>query len=150
VFDNIFVQVEGLPGLNIFAKADEDFQADGNLLWGMKEGPKQSADLFVKFRRSALFEASKKQYPPGWGANDRFADPKFMAFHAEGAEPLDLRLQKGSPAIDAGVELPTEWPDSLRQMDRGKPDLGALPFGAEPFRVGPGAAGPKNSEPAKR
>ena len=39
-------------------------------------------------------------------------------------------------AIDAGVEIPAEWPDPLRKMDKGKPDIGALPLGAdfEPVR----------------
>src|SRR5262249_10646665 len=78
VFNNLFVQVEGVPGLNFSAvAADDDFQADGNLLWGLKDGPKYQGDFFGKFRRSPLFEASKKRYPPGWGAHDRFADPKF-------------------------------------------------------------------------
>lgn len=152
VFNNIFIQVEGLPGLRYFSKADEDFQADGNLLWGMKEGPKQVGDFFAKFRDSPLFAASKKQYPPGWGAQDRFANPKFVSFQGEGKEPPDFRLQKDSPAIDAGVVLPAEWPDPLRQGDQGKPDVGALPLGAEPFRVGPGAARPPAPapEPSKR
>jgi len=131
LFNNIFVQVEGIPGLNFSAlSADDDFQADGNLLWGVKDGPGRQGDFFVKFRRSPLFEASKKRYPPGWGANDRFADPKFVSLD-------DPRLRKGSPAIDAGVEVPAEWPDPLRQSDKGKPDIGAFPLGAEPFSVGP-------------
>src|SRR5262249_25296967 len=113
VFNNLFVQVEGVPGLNFSgASADDDFQADGNLLWGLKDGPKVQGDVFAKFRRSSLFEASKKRYPPGWGANDRFADPKFVWSNAD-----DLRLREDSPAIDAGVELPADWPDPLRKLD---------------------------------
>ena len=42
-------------------------------------------------------------------------------------------------AIDAGVDLPGDWPDPLRTKDAGKPDLGALPLGAEPFPVDPNA-----------
>ena len=136
VFNNIFVQVEGTPGLVFQAKPDEDFQADGNLHWGMKSGPMFKGDYFDKLRRSSLFEASKKHYPPGWAANDRFADPKFLAFAGSDEQQPDLRLQKDSPAIDAGVELPAEWPDPLRKQDKGKPDMGALPLGSEPLRVG--------------
>jgi hypothetical protein len=138
VFNNVFVQVEGTPGLNFSAvSADDDFQADGNLLWGVKEGPKVRGDFFATFRKSALFTASKKRYPPGLGANDRFADPKLASLGGEGKQPCDLRLLKDSPAIDAGVEIPAAWPDPVRKLDKGRPDIGALPYGAEPFRVGP-------------
>ena len=138
VFNNIFVQVEGLPGLNFTGvSAVDDFQADANLLWGVKDGPAQTGDYFAKFRKSPLFESSKKQYPPGWGANDRVADPKFVSLVGDPARASDFRLQLGSPAINAGVALPVEWPDTLRDLDQGQPDIGALPLGAEPFRVGP-------------
>jgi hypothetical protein len=136
VFNNIFVQVEGLPGLNFTgASVDDDFQADGNLLWGLKDGPKQ-VGFFAKFRQSALFTASKKQYASGWGAHDLFADPKFVRLETEGSAPLDVRLQSASPAVDAGVELPAGWFDPLRKHDKGPPDIGALPLGVEIFPVG--------------
>lgn len=131
VFNNIFVQTEGVPGLNFTgATADDDFQADANLLWGVKDGPSQSVDYFTKFRKSPLFEASKKQHPPGWGANDRLADPRFVSLDN------DLRLQRDSPAINAGIAIPSEWPDPLREFDTKQPDLGAFPLGTEPLRVG--------------
>lgn len=121
-----------MPGLNFTgASADDDFQTDTNLLWGVKDRPAQLDDFFTKFRKSPLFEASQKQYPPGWGAHDRVADPQFVSLNAN-----DFRLQRGSPAIDAGVTIPVEWPDSLRDLDTGKPDLGAFPLGAEPLKVG--------------
>jgi hypothetical protein len=129
VFNNVFVQAEGLPGLNFSAVSpDDDFQADGNLLWGQKEGPRHAGDFFATFRRTPLFAASKKQYAPGWGANDLFADPKF--------EVTDYRLTSRSPAHNAGVPLPKEWPDTLRDNDEGRPDIGALPIGSAPFVVG--------------
>jgi len=133
VFNNIFVQDEGFPGLNFTGlKSDDDFQADANLLWGVKDGPTQTADYFAKFRKSPLFEASKKQYPPGWGASDRLVDPQFTSLVAN-----DFRLNIGSPAVDAGVDIPAEWPDPLREIDAGKSDLGAFPLGAKPLQVGP-------------
>jgi len=132
VFNNLFIQIEGLPGLNVSAlAAEDDFQSDGNLMWGLKEGPKYAGELFAGFRRSALFASSKQHYPPGWGANDLCADPKFVSLDAGGKWPLDLRLQKDSPAIGAGVGLPPEWPDPLRGVASGKPDIGALPTGAD-------------------
>ncbi|HKB39466.1 MAG TPA: hypothetical protein VKD72_23720, partial [Gemmataceae bacterium] len=138
LFNNIVVQVRGNPGL-VFPPAEVDLQADGNLLWGIQDGPKLKGDFFAAFRRSKLFEASKKSYPPGWGTNDRFADPQLVRLPADGREPVDVRLRPGSPAVDAGVALPAEWPDPLRKLDRGKPDVGALPLGADPLRVGPSA-----------
>src|SRR5262249_21857043 len=95
VFNNLFVQVAGQPRLNFSAvSADDDFQADGNLFWGVKEGPKVRGDFFATFRKSALFAASKKRYPPGLGANDRFAHPKLASLGGEGNQPSDLRLLK--------------------------------------------------------
>ncbi len=135
VFNNIFVHLRGMPGL-AFASTDaaDDFQADGNLHWAVADGPAYRGDFFAAFRRSGTFAASKRAYPPGWGAHDRFADPKFVRFTADG--PVDLRLRPDSPAVDAGVALPADWPDPLRSRDRGKPDVGALPLGAEPFQAG--------------
>ncbi|MCE9532572.1 MAG: hypothetical protein K8T89_15855, partial [Planctomycetes bacterium] len=138
VFNNICVQVNALPGLNFSSVAlNDDFEADGNLLWGVKDGPGYQGDYFEKFRKSAAFETSKKRYSPGWGANDRFADPKFLIFPGEDKQVIDFRLHQESPAIDAGVALPKEWFDPLREFDKDKPDLGAFPLGTEPFTVGP-------------
>lgn len=136
VFNNIFVQLEELPGLNVRSLSlDHDFQADANLYWSVKDGPKQDEDYFDKLHQSPLFEASKKQYAPGWGAEDLFADPRFMG-DVSNKKTYDVRLERGSPAIDAGVKLPADWPDPLREQDAGKPDLGALPLGAELFPIG--------------
>lgn len=43
---------------------------------------------------------------------------------------LDFGLRPGSPAIDAGVALPTGWPDSCNVA--GKPDIGPFEFGETP------------------
>lgn len=137
VFNNLFVQSDGLPGLNVtMLSADDDFQSDGNLVWGVKDGPKFTGEFFGKFRQSPIFEASKKQYAPGWGANDRFADPKFVSLDVSGKNSLDPRLQDDSPAIRAGVMLPAGWPDPLRSGGDARPDIGALPHGSKPFAVG--------------
>lgn len=45
-------------------------------------------------------------------------------------------LKPSSPAIDAGVELREELPGPLRELDKGRPGIGALPCGCEPFTVG--------------
>jgi hypothetical protein len=135
VFNNLFVQSEGRPALP-FPSADDDFQADGNLHWSLSEGSRYTGDFFAKYRASPLLAASRKNYPPGWAAQDLFADPRFEAFGADWAKPSDLRLRADSPAIDAGVGLPAEWPDPLRAKDKGRPDLGAIPAGADPDRIG--------------
>jgi len=135
VFNSIFLQVDGLPG-NVFSPPDVRFQADGNLHWGVAAGPGFTGDFFGKFRQSPAFAQSKTQYPPGWAASDRFADPQVVRFNADWRQPLDLRLLDGSPAAEAGVTVPPEWADPVRSADKGKPDCGALPLGAEPAQVG--------------
>jgi hypothetical protein len=129
VFDNVFVQVEGNPGLNVPAPGD-DLEADGNLLWGLRAGPAFHGDFF----------AARKARPgsPAFGAHDVFGDPK-LAHLVAGDPALDVRPMGGG-VVDAGVKLPAEWPDSLRAADRGPPDIGALPLGAAMLQVGPAAA----------
>jgi hypothetical protein len=111
VFNNIIVQLQALPGATL-PPVSSDFQADGNLHW------------------------SKKRYPSGWGAADRFADPKFVKLAADWRTPMDLRLRPDSPTVDAGVGVPETWPDPVKMDDRGRPDIGALPQGARVWRVG--------------
>jgi hypothetical protein len=134
VFNNIIVQLNNLPG-SFFPPPGSDLQADANLLWSVQAGPDFKGDLFAKFRKKG-FEESKKVYPPGWGQADLFADPKFVRFDADWKASLDLRLEKGSPAAEAGLKLPESWADPVQSLDKGKPDLGAIPLGAEPWRVG--------------
>lgn len=130
VFNNIFVQLERVPGVQFVAvKEAGRLRAGGNLLWGVKEGPTLKGDPFAKFRASALFQDSRKYHEPGWTTQDRIADPRFEAL------PGDLRLKGDSPAVKGGVAVPADWPDPLRQSD-GKPDVGALPLGAKAWGVG--------------
>ncbi|MBL8829432.1 MAG: hypothetical protein JNM18_20780 [Planctomycetaceae bacterium] len=137
VFNNIFVQVNGVPALNYTAIAPaDDFQADGNLFWAVKHGPEFSGDLFRAFRSSPQYVASQRHYAPGWSTHDRWGDPKFVALAEPGSATLNVGLQPDSPAIDAGVPIPSEWPDVLREQDRGQPDLGALPRGVELWHFG--------------
>jgi hypothetical protein len=164
VFNNIFVQQQGTPGAGFAGiKEPGKLREAGNLVWGYgpapapaapKQAPKQKAnkkpekpkppgptDPFTKFRASPMFAASKMHYPPGFTTNDLHADPKFAKpptgkTGAAGGE--DLTLQTGSPAIDAGQQLPSEWRDPLADKDRGTRDLGAVPHGAKPEGVGIG------------
>jgi len=120
-----------VPGANFAEiKQAENLREGGNLLWGMKEGPALKADPFAKFRKSPLFQDSRKRYEPGWTTHDRIADPRFVHLPSDERVAADLRLQPGSPAVNSGQKLPAEWPDPLRTADKDEPDIGALPLGA--------------------
>lgn len=136
VFNNIFVQMDQVPGVQFIGiKAAKDLREGGNLLWGMKEGPKLKVDPFAKFRASPLFAESRKRYEPGWTTQDRIANPRFVKLSADEVR-ADLRLQADSPAVNTGQPVPHAWPDPLRDADKGLPDVGALPLGAEVWSVG--------------
>ncbi|MEK6236659.1 MAG: hypothetical protein N2C14_18275, partial [Planctomycetales bacterium] len=136
VFNNLFAQMDRVPGAVIHGKEAGALREGGNLLWGLKEGPRGAPDPFAKFRGSPLFKESRKFHEPGWTTDDLVADPKFVNLTDDPGKPSDLRLSPGSPAIDAGVAVPSKWPDALRDADKGSPDLGAFPIGVEPWGVG--------------
>lgn len=133
--NNVFAHAKGVPGF-VF-DANGDVLADGNLHWSTEAMEKSPGDLLAKARvplrkQPNWFEESKKTYPPGWTTNDRFADPRFVST----GPTLDVSLGKGSAAIDAGIAVPKDWPDPLRDADAGKPDVGAIPASVEPWTVG--------------
>jgi hypothetical protein len=103
LFNNAFVQIKRQPFQGL-PPPDRDFEAGGNLFWGVRDGE------------------------TGSHPTDVYADPRFMAFTEDWRDPTDFRLRADSPAIDAGVELPASWPDPFRELDRGAPDIGAFPF----------------------
>jgi hypothetical protein len=128
LFNNIFLQLEGSPGLVVPTPGD-DLEAGGNLLWGLKAGPAFQGDYFA---------ARKTGAAAGFGAGDLYTDPK-LAHVVAGDAALDVR-PLGGGGVDAGVKVPADWPDSLRAADKGRPDIGALPAGAPMLQVGPAAA----------
>ncbi len=136
VFNNLFVQMERTPGAG-FAGITEAgaLREGGNILWGIQDAG-SSREVFKKFQASKLFVESRKQYEPGWTTQDRVEDPKFVRLNAEKPMETDLRLSKGSPAIDAGLPIPPEWPDPLRAQDAGTPDIGAIPWNVAVENVG--------------
>jgi len=133
VLNNVFLQIKGLPGLN-FVPNYGDVLVDGNLHWGVKDGPGYAGDFFEQQGRAYAFR--KKEYPAGWMEHDQFADPAVVAIGPAVADAIDLRLQENSPAIDSGVSLPGQWMDPVRELDQGKPDRGAIPFQVQPWHVG--------------
>ncbi len=133
LLNNCFVQLRGVPGLS-FAPTPANYQIDGNLHWGLVDGPAFEGDFFKKQSRKYAFR--KQPLPKDWMQHDVFSDPRFKKLTPDPNANVDVTLQKGSAAKDAGVAIPSEWPDPLRTKDEGKPDLGALPAGTQPWRVG--------------
>ncbi len=135
VFNNVFVQTGQLPGVG-FAGIEQagPLRAGGNIIWSPAAEAAADDDHFASFRKSRLFADSRSHYEPGWTTEDRAVDPGFNLLSADSI--VDLRLQSGSAAINAGIPLPAEWPDSVRPLDAGPPDIGVLPFGAEAWGVG--------------
>lgn len=60
VFNNVFVQLEGTPGLNFLTMPDDGF-VDGNLHWGLVDGPTFDGDYFASTRKYGAF--SKQPVP---------------------------------------------------------------------------------------
>jgi hypothetical protein len=134
VFNNIFVHTQQLPAVNLLDSPD--LQVDGNVYWHPGTPAKQTASFFAKYRASPAYEKSKKVYPPGFDTNSLIADPQLMKVGGDLMTMNDYRLKPGSPAVNAGVELPADWPDPLRKLDQGKADIGAYPLGSETWKVG--------------
>lgn len=137
VFNNIFVQNRGIPGPGFVAiKEAGQLREGGNILWSPGEGPDVESDVFAKFRTSPLFQLSQQSDEPGWTTRDRFVDPLFVSLTADRTAEIDPRLKPDSPARDAGLTVPADWPDPLREADSGDPDIGAIAHGMKPWSVG--------------
>jgi hypothetical protein len=137
IFNNILVQAAGVPGVGLAGiKELGNVREGGNVVWGLDEKSTNEREAFASFRKSRRFEESKQAYADGWTTHDRTADPRFVKISPDAALPVDLRLQAGSPAIDAGLPIPAAWPDPLRDADSGQPDSGALPHGADVWTIG--------------
>jgi hypothetical protein len=146
VFNNLLLHLTALPRLTS-PDPDRNAWADGNLYGAPGLEARRAAGYFAKYRSSPAFEQSKKVYPPGFDRNSLAADPRLVKVGGERSATDDYRLQAGSPAVAAGVELPADWPDPLRRQDKGRPDIGALPLGAPPLRAGPAAAPLRERKP---
>lgn len=131
VFNNVFVQMDRIPGAVILGKEVGKLREGANVLWGVKEGPTRKGDPFAKFRMNPLFEASKKVYEAGWTTHDRVMDPGFEMLTAKG---VDLRLKKDSELRGNGLPLPATWPDHVRTKTWLA--IGVMQKGQEPWGVG--------------
>lgn len=135
LLNNVLLHLDKLPALKSGA-VEVKASSDGNLYWSPSVTEAIANAFFKKYRASSDFESSKSVYPDGFDGHSLVADPKFIKVSTDGRDDNDYRLQPGSPAIDAGVAVPAEWPDSLRDSDKGQPDIGALPLGAKPIVFG--------------
>lgn len=137
-FNNILIHGSVLPA---FAAGDAAFAiGDGNIYWQPGLDPKRAASYFAAYRNGPAFLKSKQAYAPGQEAGSMAIDPRFVKCDMDCKIVNDYRLQPGSPAIDAGVAIPKDWPDPLRALDKGRPDIGAVPLGAPMLKVGRAAA----------
>jgi hypothetical protein len=118
VMNNIFVQREGWPGAVVLKEERDGLHAHANLHFGQGERP----------------QSDTRYTPP---ESDLFADPRLAGDFADWRQPADVALQGDTPAADAGSDIPKDWPDTLRDQDAGKPDLGALPRGVDASAIGP-------------
>lgn len=133
-FNNVFLHLARIPGYR-GPDAELNVHGDGNLFFSPlavepdSQSPALSESFFKRYRSSEAFRASQAVYPGGFSSRSLFADPKFTSVQSDWRAANDYRLRPDSPAIDAGAAIPEDWPDPLRDRDKGRPDIGALPAG---------------------
>ncbi len=130
VLNNAFVS---LDKLSPYAPPAQPGSVDGgSLYWG--------TNLAGVTREKYLGKFLTPEGSPTTGSvlQTVVGDPQF-----ENVDKADFRLKPGSPAIDAGVAIPPDWPDPLRSADAGSPDIGALPAGTPALSAGSESVAPK-------
>lgn len=139
VFNNVFLHFEPLPAY-FPPDAEHGLIADGNFYWSKADnafrGNDGAAAFFERFRKSPGFKLSRQSHAAGSTTHSLAADPMFIRPEADSSKDNDYGLSPGSPAVNAGVGIPTIWPDPLRDADSGRPDVGAVPLGGEFVHVG--------------
>ena len=135
-FNNLFFHLGPLPGFTAPKLASENAVGDGNLYFSATGELPDAEKWFGKFRAGESFRESQTLYPPGTTANSVVADPGLDKVTPDPEDTLQIMPAAGSPAIDAGIAIPEDWPDSLRQEDAGRADIGALPAGVGSLRAG--------------
>ena len=118
VQNNIFVQLDGWPGVVVLPADADNLHAEANLHFGQGERRKPDS----------------RYAPP---ENDLFVDPQFESDFADWKIPADVSIPSKSPAVNDGSVVPKDWPDALRDEEIGEPDLGDLPQGVDMSVIGP-------------
>lgn len=127
ILNNVFLHLSNLPGYALNMKKGT-LRSDGNVFWSPAASNGDQAKFFARFRGTAEFKTSQNS------SNSHLADPGWLV---NATWPAMVTPAAGSPLVDTGVAIPSDWPDPLRQNDAGPPDVGALPAGAAMFEVGP-------------
>jgi len=148
LLNNVLVQSSGLPG-SVFQEKNPDFIGDGNLHWSAAaDSAVPPAEFLQKLRSAKAALEGQARYPAGWGAQDVCADPRFVKYSADPRAAVDVRLQAQSPALNAAVPIPAEWPAPLRAASA-RGDLGAIPAGVPPWRLGVNGRLDASGQPAE-
>ncbi|MCE9608060.1 MAG: hypothetical protein K8U03_24505 [Planctomycetia bacterium] len=141
VVHNLIYQLNGMPGQTL-PSGTPTFECRYNLFWSADEGALYTTkDWCEKFRNSP-----EQPKHPHWTTGDLFVDPMFESITADWRTPVDLRLKKGSPAINAGlspkdkssidvVSTYTGMRD-VAPLSSSRIDMGALQYGQKVQAVG--------------
>ncbi len=136
VFNNVCVYLNRYGQLRPFGEPTPDIHCDGNLHWCADPEVAVPQNYLDRIRNHPVSIANKETYPAGWASKAIVADPKLVRFDRDPASACDYRLQKGSPAIGAGIVLPDELEDPLRPKGNSPPDIGAIPHGLPMLAAG--------------
>ncbi|MFW6038923.1 MAG: hypothetical protein ACOC9P_00420 [bacterium] len=120
VLNNFFVYLEKIPG-RVFERDENVLTAAGNVFAQLTDPGQVSGRLRQKLESIGRI----------------VEDPAFAGMTTDPSEAADYALRSDSGAVNAGVSIPEDWADPLREHDRGQPDAGALPAGVEMWGVGP-------------
>jgi hypothetical protein len=124
VMNNLFLHLRPLPAFTAL-KPDHDAWGNGNQFWS--DNAAAATASLERYRQSPAFGQSKDRFGAGCDAATIIADPQLSL---DGPAVRAFTPPAGSPAVDAGVLIPADWPDPCRDQDP-RPDIGALPAGAE-------------------
>lgn len=136
IFNNLCVYLNQWPDMLLPTAPLHDMHIDGNLHWCPVPTAKVPPNFLDAVRKCAASEKNRKNYPPGWAANDLIGEPRFLSFGLEPTAQNDYRLKADSPAVGKGVVLPEKWTDPLRPKDGKRPDIGAFPLGSAAPKYG--------------
>jgi len=126
VLNNILCTDVGAPG-GAVPRSDDRFTAAGNLLWSFDPAAARDA---------SLWQAKLEKSSPQVAGQNKLQDPGFVHYAVDWRTAIDLGLKPGSPAVNSGAPVPSDWFDPLRGSDADAPDAGAMPLGSRPWRIG--------------
>lgn len=127
VVDNLFIYLGPIRGPYVSqASKGLDMLADGNLHWSPAIDPATLEDRLIKLRKHPLSIEAKHRLGMAWAEHSQVGDPEFMSFDVDQSESNDYRLRSTSPAMKAGVPLPTDMPFPPAASEMKHPTIGAF------------------------